>query len=118
MPDRATPVQSFDADRYREPGMRSHGWTTVLSGPENVSASYARREDGGIRVINQGQSERDGQWSEAEGKAYFVNRPDEAYLKVSGGPFMPLMWCLIDRLPLPICVCLRQQYRLPRLLLS
>lgn len=89
MPDRVTPVQSFDADRYLgtwyEIARLDHSFERGL---KNVSASYAHREDGGIRVINQGQSERDGQWSEVEGKAYFVNRPDEAYLKVSfWGPF-------------------------------
>lgn len=89
MPDRVTPVQSFDADRYLgtwyEIARLDHSFERDL---KNVSATYARREDGGLRVLNRGQSLRDGQWSEAEGKAYFVNRPDEAYLKVSfWGPF-------------------------------
>lgn len=46
------------------------------------------REDDGVSVINRGYSPKDNKWSEAEGKAYFVNNEDEAYLKVSFfGPF-------------------------------
>jgi apolipoprotein D and lipocalin family protein len=45
------------------------------------------RDDGGVRVVNRGRSE-EGEWDEAEGKAYFVDAPDQGRLKVSFfGPF-------------------------------
>lgn len=43
--------------------------------------------DGGVRVLNRGQDEQ-GEWREAEGRAYFVGDSDEGRLKVSFfGPF-------------------------------
>ena len=46
------------------------------------------RDDGGVKVINRGYSEKERTWEEAEGKAYFVKGSDLAYLKVSFfGPF-------------------------------
>jgi apolipoprotein D and lipocalin family protein len=46
------------------------------------------REDGGVRVINRGYSEKKGEWKQAEGKAFFVGEDSEGYLKVSFfGPF-------------------------------
>jgi len=57
-------------------------------GLEQVTAEYSMREDGGVKVVNRGFSLEDGEWSEAQGKAFFVNEPDEGYLKVSFfGPF-------------------------------
>jgi len=42
----------------------------------------------GSRVINRGFSEKENQWKQAEGNAYFVQSPDVGYLKVSFfGPF-------------------------------
>lgn len=39
-------------------------------------------------MLNRGYSEKERIWKEAEGKAYFVERPDQGYLKVSfWGPF-------------------------------
>jgi len=46
------------------------------------------REDGGVRVLNRGYSEKKQEWKTAEGKAFFVKKADEGYLKVSFfGPF-------------------------------
>ncbi len=89
MPDRVEPVGNFDLERYlgqwHEIARLDHSFERGL---EQVTATYSRREDGGVRVINRGFSTGDGEWSEAEGRAYFVNAPDEAYLKVSFfGPF-------------------------------
>jgi apolipoprotein D and lipocalin family protein len=57
-------------------------------GLTRVTAEYSLRDDGGIRVLNRGYSEKDKEWKEAEGKAYFVQRTDQGYLKVSFfGPF-------------------------------
>jgi apolipoprotein D and lipocalin family protein len=53
-----------------------------------VTADYSLREDGSVRVLNRGYSEEEKEWEEIEGKAYFVQRPDQGYLKVSFfGPF-------------------------------
>lgn len=89
MPDAVTPVQGFQLDRYLgtwyEIARLDHSFERGLS---NVTARYAMRDDGGVSVLNRGYSEEDGEWEEAEGKAYFVNEPDEGYLKVSFfGPF-------------------------------
>ena len=52
-----------------------------------MSATYSLRDDGGVKVLNRGL-QSDGSWREAEGKAYFVDKPTEARLKVSFfGPF-------------------------------
>ena len=40
------------------------------------------------RVINRGYSAKEDSWKDVEGKAYFINGPDQGYLKVSFfGPF-------------------------------
>ena len=57
-------------------------------GLSKVTAEYRLRKDGGVSVLNRGYSAATQEWKEAEGKAYFVNSPDEGYLKVSFfGPF-------------------------------
>jgi apolipoprotein D and lipocalin family protein len=89
MPPAVTPVQGFDADRYLgkwyEIARLDHSFEEGL---DRVTAQYALREDGGITVINRGFLTSDNEWQEAQGKAFFVNRSDEGYLKVSFfGPF-------------------------------
>jgi apolipoprotein D and lipocalin family protein len=86
--DGVTPVSPFDSDRYLgrwyEIARLDHSFERGLSG---VTANYARREDGGIRVINRGVA-ADGEVSEAEGRAYFVGNQQTGHLKVSFfGPF-------------------------------
>lgn len=86
--DGIRPVTGFQLDRYLgtwyEIARLDHSFERGL---ERVSASYSLRDDGGVRVVNRGR-ESDGNWREAEGKAYFVGSPDEARLKVSFfGPF-------------------------------
>lgn len=88
MADGIHPVTGFQLDRYLgtwyEIARLDHSFERGL---EEVSASYSLRDDGGVRVINRGK-QSDGSWREAEGKAYFVDKPDEARLKVSFfGPF-------------------------------
>ena len=57
-------------------------------GLSRVTAEYSLRDDGGLRVLNRGYAAADGEWSTAEGKAYFVRERDVGYLKVSFfGPF-------------------------------
>lgn len=57
-------------------------------GMEAINATYSMREDGGVRVLNKGYKTKEKEWSEAEGKAYFVEANDQGFLKVSFfGPF-------------------------------
>ena len=89
MPDSIKPVNDFELDKYLgkwyEIARLDHSFERGL---EKVTAEYSLREDGGVAVLNRGYSAEDDEWKEAEGKAYFVNEPDEGYLKVSFfGPF-------------------------------
>lgn len=89
MPKGVSPVNDFDVGRYMgkwyEIARLDHSFERGL---EHVSAYYSLREDGGVAVLNRGYSPEDGEWSEAEGKAYFVSGENEGYLKVSFfGPF-------------------------------
>lgn len=57
-------------------------------GMEAISATYSMKKDGGVKVLNKGYKSKEKKWSEAEGKAYFVQTPDKGFLKVSFfGPF-------------------------------
>jgi apolipoprotein D and lipocalin family protein len=88
-PEGIEPVAGFELDRYLgkwyEIARLDHSFERGL---EQVSAEYSLRDDGSVKVINRGFSVANGAWREAEGKAYFVRKPDEGYLKVSFfGPF-------------------------------
>lgn len=89
IPENVKPVEDFKLEKYLgkwyEIARLDHSFERGLS---RVSADYSVRADGGVRVINRGYSEKDKTWKEAEGKAYFVGRTDQGYLKVSFfGPF-------------------------------
>ena len=57
-------------------------------GLEQVTAEYSLRDDGGIRVVNQGYDRIKQRWKSTEGKAYFIGDSDVGRLKVSFfGPF-------------------------------
>ena len=89
IPDGVKPVDHFQIERYvgkwYEIARLDHSFEQGLT---RITAGYSVREDDGIRVLNRGYSTRDGQWKEAEGKAYFAGRPDQGFLKVSFfGPF-------------------------------
>jgi len=82
-------VDNFDSQLYLgtwyEIARLDHSFERGLS---NVSAQYSFNEDGNIKVINRGWDEEELQWSEAIGKAKFVNDSDVGHLKVSFfGPF-------------------------------
>ena len=88
-PEKIVPVTKFQADRYLGT------WYEIArldfyheKGMTHVTANYSLREDGGIKVLNRGYLAEKGRWREAEGKAYFVEDRNTAYLKVSfWGPF-------------------------------
>jgi len=89
MPKGVQPVQGFEVHRYLgrwyEIARLDHSFERGLS---HVTADYSMRDDGGVRVLNRGYSEESKEWKSAEGKAYFVQSPDQGYLKVSFfGPF-------------------------------
>ena len=88
-PEGIKPVEPFEINRYLgkwyEVARLDHSFEQGLS---NVSAEYSLREDGGVKVINRGYSQKEQKWSEALGKAFFVEDSDRGYLKVSFfGPF-------------------------------
>lgn len=89
IPEGVEPVTGFDQQRYLgdwyEVARLDHSFERGLT---QVSAQYALRDDGDIRVLNRGFDSEAGEWSEAEGIATFVGSPDVAHLKVSFfGPF-------------------------------
>ena len=88
-PDGVVAVDSFELDRYLgkwyEIARLDHSFERGL---DNITAEYSLRDDGGVKVINSGYSKEDGDWQQAEGKAYFVEQQDKGHLKVSFfGPF-------------------------------
>ena len=89
LPEGVMPVKNFEPDRYLgtwyEIARLDHSFER---GMDNVTAEYSLKEDGGLRVINRGYDTDSKKWKEAEGKAYFVDNPEEGHLKVSFfGPF-------------------------------
>ena len=88
-PDGITVISGFQLDRYLgtwyEIARLDHSFERGLV---DVTANYTLRDDGGVRVLNRGYNEDDGEWEEAEGRAYFVGPADVGSLKVSFfGPF-------------------------------
>ncbi len=89
IPENVTPVEGFQLDRYLgtwyEIARLDHSFERGMS---RVTAQYSLREDGGVRVLNRGFLAEKNEWKEAEGKAFFVDRSDRGFLKVSFfGPF-------------------------------
>ena len=89
VPEGLEPVEGFETDRYLgtwyEIARFDHSFERGL---EDVSATYALREDGGLRVRNRGYDPEHGEWREAIGRAYPIGDPSVASLKVSFfGPF-------------------------------
>lgn len=89
LPSGIEPVKGFELPRYLgtwyEVARLDHSFERGLN---QVTATYSMRDDGGVKVVNRGFSVAEQAWDEAEGKAYFVDSPDIAHLKVSFfGPF-------------------------------
>jgi apolipoprotein D and lipocalin family protein len=89
IPDGVQAVQGFDADRYLgqwyEVARLENSFERGLT---KISATYSRREGGGIAVVNRGFDPAKGEWREARGRAKFSGPEDVAMLKVSFfGPF-------------------------------
>ncbi|MDD9340385.1 MAG: lipocalin family protein [Providencia heimbachae] len=88
-PSDITPVKNFELPRYLGT------WYEIAridnrfeKGLSQVSADYSLRDDGGVKVVNRGWNDREQQWEQSIGKAYFVQSPQDGALKVSFfGPF-------------------------------
>ena len=88
-PDKVNPVENFKLTEYLgtwyEIARLEHRFE---KGMEAITATYSMREDGGVKVLNKGYKTTEKQWNEAEGKAYFIDKSDNGFLKVSFfGPF-------------------------------
>jgi apolipoprotein D and lipocalin family protein len=83
-PQGVNPVEGYELDRYLgtwyEIARFDHRFERGLS---QVSATYSKRQDGGIDVINRGKNNMTGAWKEVKGRGYFVGKPTVARLKVS-----------------------------------
>ena len=83
-PQGITPVDNFDLERYLgtwyEIARLDHRFERGLS---QVSATYSKRSDGGVEVINRGFNGKADKWKEAKGRAYFIGEPNVARLKVT-----------------------------------
>ena len=89
IPEGIRAVENIDTERYLgkwyEIARLDHSFER---GMNRVTAQYSLRDDGGIRVINRGYKEKKKEWSEAEGRAYFIGEKGSGRLKVSFfGPF-------------------------------
>jgi apolipoprotein D and lipocalin family protein len=89
IPKNLAPVTSFDLNAYLgtwyEIARLDHRFERGLI---QVRATYTRREDGGIDVLNEGYDPEKGRWTSAKGRAYFIDDPSVGRLKVSFfGPF-------------------------------
>lgn len=89
VPQGLQPVRGFELAGYLgtwyEIARLDHAFERGLT---DVSATYTLRGDGGIDVLNCGWDPARGAWREARGRAYFLDTPDVASLKVSFfGPF-------------------------------
>lgn len=89
LPEGIKPVDHFVLQQYLgrwyEIARLDHSFEQGLS---SVSAQYSLQQDGSVRVVNRGYSEKEKRWREIEGKAKFVERADQGFLKVSFfGPF-------------------------------
>lgn len=88
-PKNVTVVEGFEADRYLgrwyEIARLDHRFERGL---DHVTATYSKRDDGGLKVVNRGYQPDKDRWKESTGKAYFTGSPQRAALKVSFfGPF-------------------------------
>ncbi|AWN16464.1 lipocalin family protein [Salinisphaera sp. LB1] len=89
LPKGTTAVEPFSLDHYLgrwyEIARLDHRFEKGL---DCVTATYSKRDDGGVRVVNRGVNLDQGKVREAVGKAYFVKNAHIGQFKVSFfGPF-------------------------------
>ena len=88
-PESIKPIAEFNLQNYLgkwyEIARLDHSFERGL---EQVTVEYLLRKDGGVNVKNRGYSVEKGTWKAAIGKAFFVEKQDKGYFKVSFfGPF-------------------------------
>jgi apolipoprotein D and lipocalin family protein len=83
-PEGMAAVTPFDLNRYLgkwyEIARLDHSFERGLT---DVSATYRRRPDGRVDVVNRGYDGKRGEWREADGVAKFTGDPNRASLMVS-----------------------------------
>jgi apolipoprotein D and lipocalin family protein len=83
-PEGVRVVTPFDLARYQgtwfEIARLDHSFERGLS---DVNARYQSRPDGSVDVINRGYDPDDGEWRQANGRAYFTGDRQHASLRVS-----------------------------------
>ena len=90
VPKGVEPVTGVNLNRYLgkwyEVARLDHSFERGLT---DVTAEYSLEKDGKVAVVNRGYDPLKKKWSEAKGRAYFVeNMSDRGFLKVSFfGPF-------------------------------
>ena len=89
IPSGVSPVSNFDTEKYLgtwyEIARLDHKFERGMS---HVQATYAKRDKGGLSVVNKGYIEAKNEWKSVEGKAFLNGEPNEGRLKVSFfGPF-------------------------------
>ncbi|GGG57003.1 lipocalin family protein [Epilithonimonas arachidiradicis] len=84
IPDKATAVQNFDADKYLGKWYEIARFDYRFEKNMNqVTATYSKNADGTIKVENKGYDYVKKEWKQSTGEAKFVNSENEARLKVS-----------------------------------
>ena len=84
MPKGIKPVNHFDVGSYMGQWYEiARMENSFEKGLDHVTANYSLNDDNGVRVINQGYSEDQGEIKTANGTAKFVESQDIGYLKVS-----------------------------------
>lgn len=89
IPDGVTAVDDFDLHRYLGKWYEIARFDFFYeNNMDFVTAEYSLNEDGSVKVVNRGYSNKKGKFQESVGRAEFVADPDEAKLQVSFfGPF-------------------------------
>ena len=86
--DNVQPVENFDINKYVGKWYEIARFDSIFEkGLTNVTAEYSINTDGTLKVVNSGVNSK-GDKSSVIGKAKFVGKTDEGFLKVSFfGPF-------------------------------
>ncbi|MCL4123642.1 UNVERIFIED_CONTAM: hypothetical protein GTU68_021602 [Idotea baltica] len=89
IPKNVTAVKSFEKEKYLGKWYEIARFDFRFErNLDNTTAEYSLKENGNIKVDNQGYNTVKNEWTQAIGKAKFVGKDDIAMLKVSFfGPF-------------------------------
>lgn len=84
IPEGIKPIENFDVNKYLgtwyEIARFDHKFERGL---DNITATYSKKDEEAIKVINKGYDYTKKEWKEAEGVAYFIDKPTTGMLKVS-----------------------------------